>query len=164
MTPRERDRLERKARYWQLSSFEQPFVAAGYRLPEALLHEVSHALALGQKVDRRTSERVGDMFDLLNERHPALGLVEEAFTVAVEADAIRRLGWSRAIRVRRLLRDVWEKGTAGPALPWECVEALYRRLRRSDRVRELGEQAADIISTWAAEKSGRVATPRRPTR
>lgn len=150
MSPQERRRLDNRARHWRLSSFEQPFVAAGYRLPEALLHEVAHALALGQKVDRATSERVGDTFDVMNGRHPAIGLVEETLAVAVEAEAIRRLGWTHAVRVRDLLRDVWENGTSGPSLPWSCVEALYRNLRRSDRVRELGEKAADIISRWAA--------------
>lgn len=150
MTPQEHRRLENRARHWRLSSFEQPFVSADYRLPEALLHEVAHALALGQKVDRGSSERVGDSFDVLVERHPGLALTEETLAVAVEAEAIRHLGWKRAVRIHDLLRDVWENGTAGPALPWGCVQALYRSFRRSDRVRELGEIAAHIVRGWAA--------------
>ena len=155
MMRRDLERLENIARHWGLSSFAQPYVAREYRLPEALLHEVCHSLALGHaRQDRRSSRRVGDAFDVLNDRHPVLGLTEEAFALAVEADAIGQLQWAHAVRITGLVRDVWDHGTAGRALPWRAFVTVYRHLRRSERVRELGGQAADLVTTWAMPEKG----------
>ena len=107
-----------------------------------LLHEVAHAVVLRMAVDRRVPQRVGHHFQQIPDDQ---GLLEEAIVFAVEAAALKELGWHRWVRVP--LRAYWvhrgNQRTSGSVCPTlDTYMRVYREARRSNFALSHGRDVA----------------------
>lgn len=115
-----------------------------YGLFEGMLHEVSHAVAHGLRVDTRPglSDRIANYFAELNARAPILGLVHEAHALAVEQVALKRLGLTRRIKLTVAIHEVWRNGMSGQAMPYRDFTRLIRQFRSKPQTAQDGLTAA----------------------